>query len=155
FAQAGLFAFEVALFRLLQSWGVNADVVGGHSVGELTAAYVAGVWSLVDACRLGVARGGLVEAWAGGGGVVGVRGWGGGGVVGVVGRCVGCGGGVGGGWCVRRWGGGVGVGWGWWWRLARTRRCPRWLGCAPMLWSPSPPSPSRGWVSRVGMRCWR
>lgn len=67
YAQPALFAVEMGLARLWQSWGLQPDVVVGHSVGQYAAACVAGVFSLETGALLMAERGRLFASLPAGG----------------------------------------------------------------------------------------
>jgi acyl transferase domain-containing protein/acyl carrier protein len=72
-AQLTLFAFQVALCRLAMSFGLAAEAVLGHSVGEVAAAHAVGALSLVDAARLVVVRARAMQAARTGGAMLALR----------------------------------------------------------------------------------
>ncbi len=67
FAQTGLFAFQVGVVSMLKAAGVSPAAVAGHSVGEIAAAWAAGVLSLEDAARLVATRARLMQDLPAGG----------------------------------------------------------------------------------------
>ncbi|MEU1850946.1 beta-ketoacyl synthase N-terminal-like domain-containing protein [Streptomyces sp. NPDC019990] len=72
YTHAALFTLEYALAKLWQSWGIRPSAVVGHSVGEITAATVAELFSLEDGVRFLAARARLIQSVSAPGGMAAV-----------------------------------------------------------------------------------
>lgn len=73
YMQPALFAFEYATSQLWKSWGVEPDVLIGHSLGEIVAACVAGIFSLKDGLKLICSRGKLMQSLPAGGVMISIQ----------------------------------------------------------------------------------
>ncbi|MER8187632.1 SDR family NAD(P)-dependent oxidoreductase [Kitasatospora sp. NPDC094015] len=72
YAQPALFTLEYALAKLWMSWGVKPNVLIGHSIGEVVAAAVAGLFDLADAAALVATRAKLMQSVTAPGGMAAV-----------------------------------------------------------------------------------
>jgi acyl transferase domain-containing protein len=70
YSQPSQVAFQISLTALLSTFGLRADAVTGHSLGEISAAWAAGVLSLHDAMRLSVLRDKVMAGRRGSGGML-------------------------------------------------------------------------------------